>query len=125
MAALYAKEQFCNDALLLNNYGRICDSSIANVYMIKDNRIYTPSLQEGCIAGVMRKFLIEHLPLLGYTIEETQITEEMINTADEVFISNSIFNIRWVGHIGSYEFANKKIIDMVNALHEAYPEVFY
>ncbi|MBN8835140.1 MAG: hypothetical protein ABS68_14105 [Niastella sp. SCN 39-18] len=125
MAALYAKEQFSNDALLLNNYGRICDSSIANVYMIKDEKIFTPSLSEGCIAGVMRNFLIQHLPVLGYPVEETQITEQMLYSADEVFLSNSIFNIRWIAHVGSYDYKNKKVVEMVNALHNACPGVFY
>ncbi|HMI79616.1 MAG TPA: aminotransferase class IV, partial [Ferruginibacter sp.] len=61
MAALFAKKQKWNDAVLLNDSGRICDTTIANIFLIKDEIIHTPSLTEGCIAGIMRKNILQHL----------------------------------------------------------------
>lgn len=125
MAALYAKENQCADALVLNDKGRIADSSIANIYLIKNSKIYTPALPEGCIEGVMRNFLLKNLPGLGFTIEEAEITEEMILGADEVFLSNSIFNIRWVSQIDQQHYSNAVVIKIVDALHRAYPKIFH
>ena len=59
MAALWAKENNLNDAFLLNNYNRIADATIANIFIVKDGKIKTPALNEGCIAGVMRRHLIK------------------------------------------------------------------
>ena len=59
MAAIWAKENKLNDALILNQHDRICDSTIANVFWVKDNKIFTPPLNEGCVAGVMRKKILE------------------------------------------------------------------
>ena len=106
MGALFAKEQQCNDAVILNNHGRICDSTIANIFIIKNGILYTPSLDEGCIAGVMRKFIIQHIISSGYSIIETEITKEMLLDADEVFLSNSIYNIRWVAAIKEKKYSN-------------------
>ena len=61
MAAIHAKKQKWNDAALLNTQGGICDTTIANIFLIKDERVYTPALEEGCIAGVMRKNIIGQL----------------------------------------------------------------
>ncbi|HMJ48677.1 MAG TPA: aminotransferase class IV, partial [Ferruginibacter sp.] len=47
MAALFAKEQKWNDAVVLNNYGRTCDTSMANIFLVKDELVLTPSLDEG------------------------------------------------------------------------------
>lgn len=99
MGAMFAKKQQCNDAVILNQHLRICDSTIANIYMIKDEIIYTPSLTEGCVAGVMRNFFLQQLPSLGFNIKEASLTLEELLEADEIFLSNSLFNIRWVGAV--------------------------
>ena len=103
MAALYAEKIKVNDCIILNTSGRICDTSIANIFIIKDKVIYTPPLSEGCIAGVMRRFIIEKLQHLEFKIEEKTVSIEELENADEVFLSNAIRGIRWVK-----EFRNKK-----------------
>jgi aminodeoxychorismate lyase len=106
MGAIFAKKQHCNDALILNSEGNICDSTIANVFYIKDEIIYTPTLAQGCVAGVMRKFLIDKIRALGFTVHESIVSKEDILNADEVFLSNSIYNIRWVAGLENKNYTN-------------------
>ncbi len=106
MGALYAKQQKWNDAVILNTEGNICDTTIANLFFIKEEIIYTPALSEGCVAGILRKVLINTLKQEGYTVIEKNITEEELLAADEVFLTNSIYNIRWVQRIGDKRFTN-------------------
>lgn len=106
MGAIFAKQQQCNDAIILNNNDRICDSTIANIFIVKDEIIYTPSLAEGCVAGVMRKFILQNISTTGYALTETKISKEMLLEADEVFLSNSIYNIRWVAAIEEKKYSN-------------------
>jgi len=106
MAALEAKKQKWNDAVILNSNDRICDSSIANIFLIKEATIYTPALSEGCVAGITRKHIITQLPLAGYSCIEKEITVEELLNADEVFLTNSIYNIRWVKRIADKIFGN-------------------
>lgn len=107
MAALHAKAQKWNEALLLNTTGRICDATIANVFVIRKDKIYTPALAEGCVAGVMRRWLIENLIKSGYTVEESGIGMSTIADADEIFLANSIQGIRWVQQCGETRYSNK------------------
>lgn len=106
IAALNAKKEKWNDAIILNAFNRVCETTIANIYLIKNGVIYTPALSEGCVAGVMRNFLVEKIKKAGYNIEETAITIETLLAADEVFLSNSIYNIRWVQSIPDKKFDN-------------------
>ena len=97
MAAIWAKENKLNDALILNQHGRICDSTIANVFWVKDNKIFTPPLNEGCVAGVMRKRILESAILNpDHLVQENILTEDILLQADEVFLTNVITGIRWV-----------------------------
>jgi branched-chain amino acid aminotransferase len=106
MAALVAKKEKWNDAVLLNHYGRICDSTIANIFIIKDEIICTPALSEGCVAGVMRRHLLDNLAPIGFKCIEKGITVEELLDADEIFLTNSIYNIRWVKSVDDKTFGN-------------------
>ncbi len=116
MGAMFAKKQHCNDAIILNSEGNICDSTIANIFYIKDEAIYTPTLAQGCVAGVMRKFLIDKIRALGFTVHESIVTKEAILNANEVFLSNSIYNIRWVAGLENKSYTNTITWEIVEKL---------
>jgi branched-subunit amino acid aminotransferase/4-amino-4-deoxychorismate lyase len=99
-AALYAKQQHWNDALVLNHRGAIADATIANFFLIKGNHIITPPLSDGPLAGVMRRYLLEQLPRHQFTVAEETIFPAMLAGADAAFISNAVFGIRWIRSIG-------------------------
>ena len=97
MAAIWAKENKLNDALILNQHDRICDSTIANIFWVKDNKIFTPPLNEGCVAGVMRKKILELATQNSdQLMQEAVLTQEILLQADEIFLTNAITGIRWV-----------------------------
>jgi branched-chain amino acid aminotransferase len=108
LAALHAKNEKWNDAVLLNTEGRLCDTSIANIFLIKDEVVYTPALPEGCVAGVMRRNLVEKLAAGDYKVVEGKICVDDLLNADEVFLTNSIYNMRWVQSIGDKKYSNEQ-----------------
>lgn len=124
MGAMFAKKQQCNDALILNSEGNICDSTIANIFYIKDNTIYTPALTQGCVAGVMRKFLIDTIREQDFIVHETLVTKEAILHADEVFLSNSIYNIRWVAGMENKSYTNTITYKIVEELMSKEGDVY-
>ena len=116
MAALWAKENKLNDALLLNSNDNVADSCISNVFIIKNGVIKTPALTEGCVAGVIRKQIVSILKKNNIEVVETVIKTEDITNADEVFLTNSIKGIMWVRQFGERNYANfetRKIYKML------------
>jgi len=106
LAALWAKKNNLNDALVLNAYSRIADATIANVFILKSGILKTPALTEGCINGVMRRYLLECMQAKGMQIEETSLSVDDVLTASEVFLTNSVYGIRWVKQCGRSEYNN-------------------
>ncbi len=96
MAALQAKKNKWNDAILLNTAGRICDTSMANVFIVKNGILYTPAVKEGAVAGILQRYLLEKLPTRGFVVEQAPITPDDLLGADEIFFTNAIKGIRWV-----------------------------
>ncbi len=106
MAAQWAKENKLNDALVLNSYERVADSTIANVFWINNGIIFTPPLSEGCIAGVIRRYLLENLRLSGFTVKEQMLYTTDLEDVDEVFLTNAIRGIRWVKQFRDKKYSN-------------------
>jgi len=106
MAALWAKENNLNDAILLNHAGGIADTTIANLFIIKDGTIKTPAITEGPVAGVMRRHLIKTLRANDYEVEETTVSVADVLEASEVFLTSAIHGIKWVKQIDNSQYNN-------------------
>lgn len=109
IAAQYARQQLLNDCLVLNTQNRICDGTIANIFYIHQNNIYTPPLSEGGVAGVMRSYLLTALPKAGYRVHEKPCTPEDLEAADEVFLTNALYGIRWVSQFRNKVYSNQLV----------------
>lgn len=107
MAAVYARSQQWNDALILNTEGFIADSCIANLFIVKNKLLLTPPLKDGCIDGVMRKLLLQQFLVWGYPIEERSIHPSDLEEADELFLTNAIRGIRWVKQLGTKQYGQE------------------
>jgi branched-chain amino acid aminotransferase len=114
MAAQYAKESKLNDCLVLNNSGGIADSTIANLFIIKDGVILTPGLEEGCVNGVMRRHLLTELKSAGIEVNETTVSAGDIKNADEIFLTNAINGIRWVRQFRNSTYTNRQAAQFYN-----------
>lgn len=102
VAMRFAKKKIWDDAVILNQKDNIIESTIANIFWIKHKSIFTPPLSEGCVNGVMRRFLMEKL-----SVVEKYGTLNDLQNADEIFLTNAVRGIRWVKGFNQSRFTNK------------------
>ena len=107
MAAMWAKRNKLNDAILLNPFGDVADATIANVFIVKDGDVQTPSLNEGPVNGNMRRYLLQSLRKQNIQVEEKKISVEDLQQASEIFLTNAIYGIRWVKQLGRHNYQNQ------------------
>lgn len=110
LAEIFAKEKSLDDAIVLNAFNKIADSSKANLFVIKKNEISTPALHQGCVSGVMRRFLLDELKKNNYRVRQHEISEEDLLDADEVFLTNSIYDIRWVQNFREKTYSSQQTL---------------
>jgi branched-subunit amino acid aminotransferase/4-amino-4-deoxychorismate lyase len=108
MAGRFAGKNKLSDSVILNMYDRVCETTIANIFIIKDNVISTPSLGEGSVAGVMRRHVMLQLSR-HYNVLEKEITPRELWEADEVFLTNTIRGIRWVEKFEGKKYKHEEI----------------
>lgn len=115
LAARHAREKGWDESFILNSNGAICDGSRTNMFIIAGATLYTPALQEGCVAGVMRRHIINELrgsmPLV-----ETILTINDLLKADEMFVTNAIIGLKWVQSFGEKLYGFEKGLKLYKRL---------
>jgi len=96
MAGLYKKQHKLDEAFILNQQGFLCETISSNVFLVYKGQLYTPALSEGCVAGVMRQVVMDISKKNKLPLIEAQINPEILNEAEEVFITNAVKGIQWV-----------------------------
>lgn len=107
MAGLYKQENRLDDAFILNRDGFLCESISSNVFVVYNKQIYTPALTEGCVAGTMRNVVMEIAKNHDVPLIEAQINPQVLNEAEEVFVTNAITGIQWVMGYGRKRYFNE------------------
>ena len=90
VALKLAKQRKCDDALMLNGKNQVAEVSSANIFWMKNKKMYTPPLSAGCLEGITRKILIREAKKSGFQVTEKNCTLHTLYKADEVFISSSL-----------------------------------
>lgn len=116
MAALQAKANKWNDALIYNTNDHIIESTIANIFWVKNETIYTPPLSSGCVAGIMRKHIISSLAKNNIIVTEKDLSELELLSADELFVTNAIRRIKWIHALQNKVFYTSNYIQHINNL---------
>src|SRR5947207_11884518 len=88
-----------DDALLQNERRQIAECSSANFFLVRAGKVLTPPLSSGCLPGITREILLEIAPQAGIEIEERDLTEADLDTAEEAFISSTTRELAPVGFI--------------------------
>jgi len=96
LAGIQKKENNWDDALILNAEGYLAESIAANIFLVRGQKICTPTLDQGCVSGVMRKQLLGLMQGTDYQLEEKKISFSELEEAEELWLTNVIRGIRWV-----------------------------
>jgi branched-subunit amino acid aminotransferase/4-amino-4-deoxychorismate lyase len=77
------------ETLFFNTAGHLCEAATANVFLVKDGALLTPSLDSGCLPGITRGVVIEIASSLGIPCRETRLVRDDLPLADEIFLTSS------------------------------------
>ena len=93
LAKQKAHQMNAEDALLLNEKGLLAEASSSNVFVVNHGVLKTPKTGGGLLPGVTRQVVIELAGSLGLKFKEADIRLSELKTVDEVFLTNSMFEV--------------------------------
>ena len=119
MAALYAQEHNLDDCILTNHKGSLLEATSSNLFIVSNGVLYTPSLDDGCVAGTMRMKLINVALANNVKVYECSLNAQNLLAADEMFLSNSVTGITWVKSYKNKRYFNKTAKFLIEKLNES------
>jgi branched-chain amino acid aminotransferase len=85
LALIEARNKGANDAIMLNNAGKITCTTSGNIFVITGGTLYTPPLSDGVMNGITRKILIDKFDVLECSLDINDL-----RNAEGIYITNSI-----------------------------------
>ncbi|MFF5976144.1 aminotransferase class IV [Streptomyces sp. NPDC012769] len=100
VALARARERGASEALFGNTVGRLCEGTGSNVFVVVDGRILTPPVSSGCLAGITRA-----LAVAWTGAEETDLPLEVLESADEIFLTSTLRDVQAVHRVDGRELS--------------------
>ena len=124
MAAINATDRKLDDVLIANDTGGILESSSCNIFLVSNSVLYTPGLEEGCLAGTMRMQIINLALKNGIKVYECNILPQNLLAADEIFFTNAIRGVNWVSGYRTKRYFNNMSRRFVALLNDHWENHF-
>lgn len=93
LAVQEARRDGGQEALMLNKDGWVCEGSVSNIFWVRNGVLKTPDVRAGLLAGVTREAVMEIARQSGIAVEEGLFPPEDLLEADEVFLTNTTYEI--------------------------------
>jgi len=116
MASLWCMERGLDDCLLQNDRGNIIESSAGNIFIVSNGVLYTPSLSDGCLGGIMRMQVINLALENGIKVYECSLNPQNLLAADELFFTNASRGLQWVGSYRTKRYTHRLAQSLVDML---------
>jgi D-alanine transaminase len=101
------------DEILLHKDGILHEGSKSNVFLVKQGKVYTPSLNQNILPGVTRNFIIDLLKKNNIEVFEEEISVDSIYECEELWLTSSTKEIQPVSFIDDYKIPTKKTEELI------------
>ncbi|TDT68613.1 4-amino-4-deoxychorismate lyase [Hypnocyclicus thermotrophus] len=103
------------EGVFRNRNNIITEGTISNIFFIKDEIVFTPSLDLNILNGIVREKIIEILKKNGIKVQEGHYTSKNLLEADSIFISNSLMKLGclWVSEYNNIYYKKSEIIHLI------------
>jgi len=107
-----------DEALVLDSEGFITECCAANLLWRQGREVFTPSLDQAGVNGIMRQFCLEQLARSGFRVVEVSAGEAALQTADEVVICNALMPVVPVRAYGQQRWSSRELFQFLAPICE-------
>ena len=108
------------EGIALDESGLISEGSGQNLFLVRDNVIYTPSLTSSILQGITRDTVLQLTKDLGFEVREQALPREFLYLADEAFFCGTAVEITPIRTIDKIQVGNGKRGPITAALQERF-----
>jgi branched-chain amino acid aminotransferase len=88
-----ARQDGYSEGIMLDTFGYVSEGSGENLFLVRDNILFTSPLSSGILSGITRDSVARIAQDLGYEVREQVLPREMLYIADELFFTGTAAEI--------------------------------
>ena len=123
LATQDAKNRGFDEAILLDKNGYVSEAPGENIFIIKNNTLFTPPLSSSALDGITRRSILTFSKDLGLKTKIKNITKEELKSANEVFLSGTAAEITPIIQIDKKKISSGKIGILTKTIMEKYHDI--
>ncbi|MBU1298019.1 MAG: aminotransferase class IV, partial [Bacteroidetes bacterium] len=108
-----------DEAIFIDSENHILEGTRSNIFLVKDNVVYTPKLDCGILPGITRQIVLEICAELKIQCVEKILDASELENCDELFLTNSLNEIIPVKKIGDRELPSFKFAKMILEVYQS------
>jgi branched-chain amino acid aminotransferase len=112
-----------SEGIGLDTAGYVSEGSGQNLFVVRDNVIYTPPLTASVLPGITRDTVLTLAHDLGFTVREDMLPRELLYIADELFFAGTAVEITPIRSVDKVPVGNGKRGPITEALQQAFFKV--
>ncbi|MDP8212859.1 MAG: aminotransferase class IV [Candidatus Zapsychrus exili] len=119
-AFLDAQSKGFDEAILLNNKGFIAEASRSNIFFIKRGKLFTPSIDCGCLNGITRGVVMKIAKDIGINVEIGRFQLKNLLSSEEAFLTNSLIGVMPLFAVNRKKIGKPHIGKMTESIAKQY-----
>jgi branched-chain amino acid aminotransferase len=109
-----------SEGIALDTAGYLSEGSGQNLFLVRDNVIYTPPLAASVLPGITRSSVISLAQDLGFRVSEEMMPREMLYIADEAFFVGTAVEITPIRSVDKISIGNGRRGPITEAIQQAF-----
>ena len=123
LATQDAKQGGFDEAILLDQSGNVSEAPGENIFLVKNNRLITPSLSSSALDGITRRSIITLAENMKLKIKTRKVSRKELKLADEIFLSGTAAEITPIITIDKKKIGDGKVGDITKLFMDTYSDI--
>ncbi|MCP1437345.1 4-amino-4-deoxychorismate lyase [Erwinia persicina] len=103
-----------DEALVLDTQGLLVECCAANLFWRKGEEVFTPDVTQAGVNGIQRQRVMRLLAAQGVRVREVSVPPQILEQADEIFITNALMPVLPVVEIDNRFYRSRTLFNRIN-----------
>lgn len=112
-----------SEGIALDTFGYLSEGSGQNLFIVRDNMLYTPPLTASILPGITRASVLTLAHDLGFKVREEMLPRELLYIADEAFFAGTAVEITPIRSVDKIAIGNGRRGPITEAIQRAFFDV--
>jgi branched-chain amino acid aminotransferase len=112
-----------SEGIVLDSFGLVSEGSGENLFIVRDDVLYTAPLAGGILNGITRDSVITIARDLGYQVREQAVPREMLYIADELFFTGTAAEITPIRSVDRIDIGTGKPGPVVQGIQKRFMDI--